>query len=448
LAEIKEINTKINFGSQSFKKYFLNTSWLFSQRVFKLIISFAINIYVIRYLGPADFGLLSYALSFVGLFTAFSSLGLDNIIIRELVNEPGKRDVLLGSTFFLKLFGAFISIIIIFITLFITSEEKESSILILIISASTIFQTVNIIESFFQAKIKVKFSAIAQFVSLIVSALLKVLLILLKAPLIYFALAFTLEFLFIGIGFLIAYSIKEAALFKWRFNKQTASNLLKDSWPLTLSGLVIAVYMRIDQVMIKNMLSDQEVGYYAAAVRFTEAWYFIPTAICTSLFPSIINAKKIDPLLYSTRLQKLYDILTWLSYAVAIPLTIFSTSVVTLILGKEYLPTAPVLTIYIWAAVPVSLGVASGQYLVNENFTKMSFYRTFAGMICNVALNFILIPVYGIIGSALATLISYSAATFSIGFSKKTYKQFLMMLKSILMINLITAIYKRQIKFY
>ncbi|MGA9292028.1 MAG: flippase [Ignavibacteriaceae bacterium] len=435
MQEKNEINTKINFGSQAFKNYFSNTSWLFGQRVVRLIIGFAINIYVIRYLGPDEFGLYSYAISFVGLFAAISALGLDNIIVRELVNKPHKKNVILGSAFNLKLSGAVLSIVLIAVTLLLTSEAKLSSLMILIISTSTLFQSNNIIDFYFQAKIQVKYSAIVQTVSLVLASLLKLVLILTKASLVYFAAAYTLEFLFISAGLAIAYKLKNLSIFAWKFDKKLAINLLKDSWPLILSGLVIAIYMKIDQVIIKNMLSDREVGYYAAAVKLSEAWYFIPMALCSSLFPSIINAKKMSDVLYMSRLQKLYDILTWLAFAIIIPITFFSTLIVGILFGPEYLSSAPVLTIYIWAGLPVSLGVASSQFLVNENLTKISFYRTLAGMIINVLLNFLLIPVYGIIGSALATLIAYSIATFSIGFSKKTYLQLNMMLKSIFLIT-------------
>ncbi len=163
---------------------------------------------MIRYLGPTNFGLLSYAISFAGIFTAISTLGLDSIIVRELVNYPSKRDELLGSTFYLKLFGAFLSIIFIGITLLITSEEGFTSILILIISSSVLFQTLNIVDFYFQAKVEIKNSAIAQFIGLIISSLFKVVLILLKAQLIYFAFAFTLEFFLISIGFVTVYKFK------------------------------------------------------------------------------------------------------------------------------------------------------------------------------------------------------------------------------------------------
>ena len=442
MEEEEKISTKINFGSKSFKKYFANTSWLLAIKIIKLIISFVVNIYIIRYLGPNEFGLLSYAISFVGLFAAFSSLGLDNILVRELVRAPEKKDYLLGSAFLLKFSGSFLSLAVIGIVLLIISETSFNVILIFIVSASTIFQTLNVIDFYFQSKVEVKFSAYAQFFGLVLSSSIKIALILLSAPLLYFAIITSLEFAFISIGFVAAYHKRGERIIKWRFNKKIALNMLNDSWPLILSGLMVAVYMKIDQVLIKKMLGDVEVGYYAAAVRISEAWYFIPTAICTSLFPAIINAKN-NNALYISRFQKLYDILVWLSIAIAVPLTLFSGVFIHFLLGSQYAPSATVLTIYIWAGIPVFLGVASGQFLVNENFTKIAFYRTFAGMFINVILNLVLIPVWGINGSAWATLISYSIATFSIGFSKRSRTQFKLMLRSVLLINLPKIIIQR-----
>ena len=230
---------------------------------------------------------------------------------------------------------------------------------------------------------------------------------------------------------------------QWQFKSSTAFILLKDAWPLVLSGVVIAIYMKIDQVMIKNMLSNKEVGYYAVAVKLSEAWYFIPMAICTSLFPAIVKAKQVSEKLYLSRLQKLYDILAWMAIGIAIPVTFLSDFIIETLFGAKFLPAAPVLTIYIWAGVATFLGVASSQYLISENMTRLSFFRTLMGMIINVILNLWLIPIYGIVGSALATLVSYSIATISIVFSKKTSFHLLMMLRSILFIDLFFYKFKK-----
>ena len=436
----KKIDTKINFRSVSFKKYFLNTSWLLFEKVARLILNFFVTIAVIRYLGPDQFGLYSYAISFYGLFVAFVSFGLESISIRELVKHPEKRDEILGSVFYTQLLGAVITISLIALTLLITSEALLTSVLILIISVSSFFQTLNVIDYYFRSNVKAKFSVYVLFTSVLLVSLIKFALIIIKAPLIYFIIVFALEFVFNAIGYFIVYHLQKLKIVQWKFDKELAISLLKDSWPLILSGVVVSIYMKVDQVLIKNMLDVKEVGYYAAAVRLSESWYFIPVAISNALFPAIVNAKSISRELYLTRLQKLYDILAWIAIGISIPVSFFSAEIINLLYGSKYLSSAPILTIYIWAGAAVFLGVASSQYLVTENLTKISFMRTSLGMIANVILNIIFIPHYGIVGSAVATLISYSLATFSIVFFRNTSHQFVMMVKSIFLINLIPSI--------
>jgi O-antigen/teichoic acid export membrane protein len=432
----ERINTKINFRSLGFKKYFKNTSWMFLERVVRLVLSFVVNIYIIRYLGAEKFGILSYAMSYVGLFATIATLGLDNITVRELVQTPSEKHNILGTVLSLRIFGSAIMMILILLSFLVVSESSASILLILIIAAGPIFQSFWVVDFYNQAKIQVKNSTLVHIVSLIVSSVLKVLLILLDAPLVYFAAVTSAEFLFSGIGFFITYQSQEKDFFKWEFRFNLGMKLLKDSWPLILSGLVIAVYMKIGQIMIGRMMTKTDVGYYSTAVRLCEAWYFIPMALASSLFPAIVNYKKISEELYLSRLQKLYDLLTWIAIGIAIPVTIFAEDIIIILFKAEFLPAASVLVIYIWAGIATFLGVASSQYLITENLTKMSFYRTLMGMIANVILNYTLIPIYGITGSALATLISYSVATFSIGFSRKTFFQVGMMLRSIFFINL------------
>jgi O-antigen/teichoic acid export membrane protein len=440
LQEDKKIDTKINFRSASFKKYFSNTSWLIFEKIARLILNFFVTVYVIRYLGPNEFGIYSYAISFYGLFVAFVSLGLESISIRELVKHPEKRELILGSVFYTQLVGAVIAISLIALTLLITAEEVFTSSLILIISISSFFQTFNVIDYYFRSTVKAKYSVYVLFTSILIISLIKFTLILIKAPLIYFIIAFALEFVFNAFGYIVVYHFQKLKIVHWKFDKELAISLLKDSWPLILSGVVVSIYMKVDQVLIKNMLDVKEVGYYAAAVRLSESWYFIPVAISNALFPAIVNAKNISRELYLTRLQKLYDVLAWTAIGISIPVSFFSADIINLLYGSKYLSSAPILTIYIWAGAAVFLGVASSQYLVTENLTKISLMRTSLGMIANVILNIIFIPRYGIIGSALATLISYSLATFSIVLFKNTSHQFVMMLKSILLINLIPSI--------
>ena len=427
----EKIETKINFSSSSFKKYLANTSWLFFERVIRIIVSFVVVIYVVRYLGPRDFGLYSYVLSFTWLFVAVSTLGLETISVREIVKTPEKKNELIGTVFTLRLFGGLVAVLLIAATLLISREELFTSILILIASAAFIFQSFSAIEYYFRATVKAKYNAYALSASVIFSSALKVILILIEAPLIYFIAAFTFEYFVLAVGLVTVYRINKHRVLNWKYSKILSVSLLKDSWPLALSGIVVMIYMKIDQVMIKHMIGEEAVGFYAAAVRLCEAWYFIPVTLCNSIFPAIVNAKNVNEEFYNNRMQKLYDLLAWIAIAIAVPVTFLSDEIIFLLFGSEFSSAAPVLTIYIWAGVAVFLGVASSQYLVNENLTKLLFLRTLVGVVLNVSLNFILIPVYGIIGSAIATLVSYTAVTFALSFHKKYYSQFKMMLRSV-----------------
>lgn len=431
------INTKIDFSSNSFRKYFANISWLFFERILRIVISFIVSVFVVRYLGPKEFGIYSYAISFAWLFASISTLGLESISTRELVKNPDKRDEINGTVFFLRLLGSVSCIIITGIVLLLIGESTYTTILILIFSGSFIFQSFSAIEYYFRAIVKAKYNAYALLTSVILSSGLKILFIILKAPLVYFIIAASTEYLILAIALVIVYQQNDLSVISWKYSKKMASSLLKDSWPLALSGVVVMIYMRIDQVMIKNMLNEESVGYYSAAVRLCEAWYFIPVTLCNAIFPAIVNAKSVSEKFYNNRMQKLYDLLTWLAIGIAVPVTIFSDQIIQILFGSDFASASPVLTIYIWAGIAVFLNVASGQYLINENLAKLTFFRSFIGMVINVILNLVLIPIYGIVGSAVATLISYTIVTFSLAFNKKFNPQFKMMVRSVFGLSLL-----------
>jgi len=437
---IKEKFNKLQL-SAGFKKYFVNTGWLFFERVIGMAVSFLVGVYVVRYLGPANFGLFSYAGSFVGLFTAIGTLGLDSILVRELVKDEKKRDELLGTTFVLKIIGSILVLTIIAIAIRFTDNDNFTNLLIFIIAIGTIFQSFNVIKFYFQAKVLSKYTVYTQVFTAILCAAIKLLLIYFNMGLIYFAMVTLLQSIILASGLIVMYIKQKSSLFNWSVNFGLAKNLLKDSWPLMLSGIAISIYMKIDQVMIKNMLDAQQVGYYAVAVKLSEVWYFVPMAITSSVFPAIINAKKISEKLYYDRLQKLYDLMVWLAIGIALPMTLLSNNIINLLFGIQYQEAVGVLRIYIWATVFVFLGVATGKYLVVENYTKISFLRTFMGAIINITLNIILIPKYGINGAAIATVLSQFAVAFSIVLISKTRYNFLLMIKSFLLIDSIKRIF-------
>ena len=426
---------------QGFLKYFKNTSWLFGEKILRMVVGLFVAIWVARYLGPEQFGLFSYAQAFVGLFTAIAGLGLDGIIVRELVKDPSKQAVLLGTAFYLKLIGALLVLLALAGAVTLSHQDSLTTWLIFIIASATVFQSFNVIDFFFQAKVLSKYVVYANIISLFISSFVKIGLILTNASLIAFAWVVLFDSVILMLGF-IYYFQRHAKLNikKLNFSKTTAINLLRDSWPLILSGLVIAIYMKIDQVMIKEMLNAEAVGQYAAAVRLSEAWYFIPVAIASSLFPAIINAKKVSEELYYARLQKLYDLMVWMAIAIALPMTFMSDWVVNLLYGEQYNQAGSVLMIHIWAGVFVFLGVASGKWLLTENLQIFSTINSTIGAVVNILLNYILIQKLGVEGAAWATLISYFVAAYlSLLFWSKTRMNFINLSKSILFIRIFSV---------
>ena len=441
---------KVLKNHQGFMRYFKNTSWLFGEKILRMVVGLFVGIWVARYLGPEQFGLFSYAQSFVGLFTAIATLGLDGIVVRELVKDESRRDELIGTAFWLNILGALGVLIVLAIAINFTSNDSYTSSLVFIIASATIFQSFNVVDMYFQSKVLSKYIVYANVISLFISSIVKITLILNEAPLIAFAWVILFDSFILASGFIYFYLknrchseqlehhsvLDTESSFAWGFNKSTALSLLKDSWPLILSGIVISIYMKIDQVMIKEMMNAEAVGQYAAAVRLSEVWYFIPMVIASSLFPAIINAKKVSKELYYARLQKLYGLMVWMAIAVALPMTFFSDWVVNFLYGEQYNQAESVLMVHIWAGVFVFLGVASGKWFMIENLQILSFWRTFYGMSINIVLNFLLIPKYGIQGAAIATLAANLVAAFIFDyFNKVTRPIFYMKLQALILIK-------------
>lgn len=418
--------------------YFKNTSWLFTEKFLRMILSLFIGVWVVRYLGPEKFGLFSYSQSYVGLFTAFASLGLDNIVVRELIREDKKVEEIVATTFYLKLLGAIIVLFILITTIYYTSNDTQANVLIFVIALCSIFQSLNVIDFYFQSKVLSKFVVYSNVITLLLSSIVRVLLILGSAPLIYFAWALVFDSIILAI--MLVYYFLNIASFNIRdfiFKHDIAIDLLKDSWPLILSGVAIIIYMKIDQIIIKELLGNKAVGQYSVAVRISELWYFIPMVIGSSLFPAIISAKKQSIKLYNSRLQMLYVTMIWTSIIIAIPVSIYADWLVELLYGKDYNQAAKVLIIHIWSGVFVFLGVASSNWLISENLQKYSLINTIIGAFLNVVLNYLFIPIIGISGAAWATLIAYFVSAYlSLFFWEKTRVNFINISKAFLFIGL------------
>lgn len=409
---------------KGFIRYFNNTSWMIAEQLLRIAAALIVGVWVARYLGPEKFGLFSYALAFSALFGGIAKLGLDGILVRELNNHPEKRDTYLGTAFWLKVIGAFIVIVIIAAILPFTSNDTATNTFIFIIAVGYIFHSFEVVEFYFQSQVKAKVVTICKVIQLILSSIIKIYLVLIQAELISFVLVAAFDALSLAVSYFIAYTLQKNSVFYKYFELSIAKKLLKDSWPLIFSTIVIMVYMRIDQIMIKEMLGQYQVGIYSAALRLSEAFYFMPMLITASLFPAILNSRKMSEALYKKRLQQLYTLMVWFAVAIALPMTFLADWLITFLFGEAYQEAGQVLMIHIWASIFVFLGVAFGKYLIAENLTKTAFKRTLLGAVINVLLNLWIIPIYGVAGAALATLSAQFVANFGYDlFDKRLHHQ-------------------------
>ncbi|ENM3912220.1 flippase, partial [Vibrio cholerae] len=279
------------FKHQGFLRYFKNTSWLIAEQFLRIIAGLLVGIWVARYLGPQQFGLFSYALAFTAIFAGIAKLGLDGIIVRELINYPDKRDAYLGTAFWLKVMGSIIVMLLMAAVIPFTNNDATTNLFIFIIACGLVFQSFEVVEFYFQSQVLAKLISICKIIQLSLSSLIKIYLVITESELIWFVLVTTFDTLSLAICYFLAYRLQKRNLFYTCFDFSIAKRLLKDSWSLIFSSIVVMIYMRIDQIMIKQMLGEYEVGIYSAAVRLSEAWYFLPTLITASLFPAILNAK-------------------------------------------------------------------------------------------------------------------------------------------------------------
>lgn len=385
-----------------------NTGWQFADHILRMAVGLAVGIWVARYLGPGQFGLFSYALAFVSLFSAFAHLGLEDIVIRDIVSAPACRDETLGTAFLLTLVGGVVSFLAALGSILILHPgDQLNHWLVGIIAMGAIFQSLHVIEFWFHSQVQARYVVFAKNGAFLFCSLLKVILILSGQPLLAFAWVATLEIAAGAAGLIVAYSSRGNRLRDWRISRARAAGLLKDSWPLLFSGLVIMIYLRIDQVMLGEMSGSEEVGIYSVAVRLSEVWMFIPQVIFWSVFPAVVEARVNDESLLYERLQKLYNLMALTGYAVAVPVTMLAGWLVNTLFGAAYARAGAMLAVLIWANLFSNLEIARSAFLSSMNWTRIHFLAVLLGCLLNIVLNLLLIPRFGGMGAVIASLVAY-----------------------------------------
>ena len=422
-----------------------NIGWLFFDKLLRMGVGMLVGVWVARYLGPEQFGLLSFAGAFTGLFGAIAGLGLQGIVVRDIVRDPQGANLTLGTAAVLQLFGGLLAYLLILISIvYLRPEDALARSIVAVLGAIMLLKAGEIAQYWFESQVQSKYTVWVQNGVFLVFAGIKVVLILLEVTLVVFVWATLLEAAVVTIVLLIVLKGRSSTLYSLRFSIKRVKTLLLDSWPLILAGLSVTAYMKIDQIMLGQMLGDEAVGIYSAATRISEVWYFIPIAIVASVFPAILEAKKRSEAQYYARLQRLYDLMVIMGLVIAIPMTFFSGKIISLLFGETYYAAGTVLSIHIWASVFVFLGVSSSNWFLAENRQWLNLQRTLLGAISSVLLNLVLIPKYGVNGSAISLVLSQAISSWLYdGLHRATRHMFMMKLSAMNPIAIFSR-YKQQ----
>ncbi|MAJ97591.1 MAG: hypothetical protein CMI56_03180 [Parcubacteria group bacterium] len=389
------------------QRYLKNLSWMFFARIAMMLISFAATIYIARNLGPSNYGELSYAVSYTSLFAFIASLGIEQVLYREILARPEKRNTLMSTALILRMVaGIFAAILGISLALLISSPQL-SILLIVILSTSFFFSTFHLLGQEFQADVRAKLPSLLALVVTLTLNILKIIVIALDQGVLYLAVVLALEPILYGVGYFWMRTKHYGPIKLFVFDRTLAKTILIDALPLTFVSAFSMIYARIDQVLINYMINTTSVGLYDAAVRLSEVWYFIPNIIVAGLFPALMNAKKGSLDLFMSRAKKLVLSITLLSVTVAIFITFTANIIVSIIFGAEFISSATVLKIYIWSNVGIGINIVIHYILIAEKMSKYIALSAFLGMSINIILNLILIPKFGMSGAALASAVSY-----------------------------------------
>lgn len=383
-----------------------NSGWLLFDKLLRFSLGLFVGAWVARYLAPTQYGELAYVLAFIALFQGVATLGLDGIVVRDIAQNSDNASTILGTAFVLRLaVGVICWIVSIGSMAWLNGVNDRSVVLTALTGGGLIFQAVDTIDLWFQSQSQSRRTVLAKLTAYLLSSGVKVALILNNAPLIIFAAVVVLDGLVAAIGLVIAYRrfpCKNA----WNGTYITAQKLLFESWPFILSGVSIMAYMRIDQIMIKEMLGAQQLGVYAAVLPLATAWQVIPMTLYASLAPFVARKKAEGEAAYWQALQKIFKTYALLGWLVCIPTAIFADLAVDILYGTHYKEGGAVLMIYVFTNLFINMGVAQGLWLLNERKAVISLVKAMVGAGVAIVGNWLLIPSFGITGVAVVAVVA------------------------------------------
>lgn len=416
-----------------------NGTWMLMERMLSMVMAIVVSVWVARYLGPREFGVLSYAVAFVALFTPLAALGINNILVKELIMDRARERVLLGSALIARFLGTGAAIAICVASIYMVQggeggADKRLLWAVVALSIATAFNALDVAGLWLQSKQVVRALMLWKMGVTLTAAAARIVAITSGAEVFAFVWIAAAETLLIDIVNLCAYFGFRERPQRWSSDRATMASLFAKSWPLILSSIAASIYLKIDQVMLAQMVGVTESGVYAVAARMSEVWYFIPQLLAAAVFPSLLRTKLVSDALYAQRMQICLAAFALTATGIAVVVTIFAGTIVHTLFGPQYAAAAAILQIHIWGGVFIFQRAVASKWMIAENLFVFSFVSHGVGAVLNVVLNLALIPRWGALGSAVATVISYAGASYLFTFcDRRTWPMARMMTETLLL---------------
>lgn len=386
-------------------KVTINAGWLIAGRIYHMLLTFFIGLLTARYLGPANYGLINYAAAYTTFFASFCTLGINSVIVKNFVDNPDEEGETIGSAIVLRTVSSLLSVIMmICITLFMDKGEVTTNIVVALCSIGVLFQVMDTLNYWFQARLQSKYAALATVISYTVVSIYKIWLLFTGRSVEWFAVSTSLDSFVVAIVLLVMYYKQNGP--KFSFSVKKSKELFFSSYHFILAGLMVAIYGSTDRFMLKQMLNESEVAYYSTAVALCNTWVFVLAAIIDSMYPVILQHFGKNNGKFEQKNRQLYAIVFYMSVLASSLISVLATFIVKVLYGDAYISAADPLRIITWYTAFSYLGVARNAWMVCYNCQFYLKYLYIGAALTNVVLNVWLIPIWGASGAALASLIT------------------------------------------
>lgn len=414
-----------------------NAVWIIGIQLIKAILGVVISMMTARFLGPSNFGIINYASSIVTFVTPIMQVGLTGVLVQEFVSNPEKESEILGTSITLSFFSSFICILGVFAFVSnVNCDENETIVVCMLYSILLIFQALEMTTYWFQAKLLSKYSSFVSLLAYVGTSAYKIFLLVTQKSIYWFAVSNALDYMLIAVGLFIVY--RKLGGERFSFSWQTAKRLFSKSRYYIVSNMMITIFAQTDKIMLKLMLNAEATGFYSAAITCAGMSGFVFSAIIDSFRPMIFDDKRKDKKQYEKDMCRLYSIIIYMSLLQSLVISLFSGWIIRILYGVDYLPAADVLCLVVWYTTFSYLGSVRNIWILAEEKQTYLWKINLSGAVTNVVLNYFLIPDMGMMGAALASLLTQVFTNVFIGFIVKPLRyNNMLMVKALNLKNLL-----------